>query len=571
MSPTERPRISLRQIEGFQLASEHLSFSRATAQLGIRQSDFSQLIRELETLLGVELFDRTTRKVVLTAAGEAMRLKTRRGLDAIDDACKEAIAIGRADRGHIRAVCSQVEGKRDAVFEYLLDDELMLVTPRTGRLARQREVQWSDLADEPLVRNTHVPALTQAVGRRDACATTLEKRMRNTSASSAPGERHPAMTTLFDPFTLRGVTLRHRLVISPMCTYRAGPDGRATDWHFAHYARFAFGGAAMVMTEATSVAAEGRHCYSDLGIWEDGQIAPLRRIAEFLKAHDCVPAIQLQHAGRKASARRPWDGAKPLDEDDARLRGEPAWPVMGPSPIPYAEGAPVPREMDQADIRDDIEQWVQATRRAVAAGFEVLEVHAAHGYLINQFLSPLANQRQDAYGGDLAGRMRFALELIEAVRAAWPQDKPLLVRVSAVDSGWSMDDTVALARALKAVGVDAIDCSSGGIGGPVVNARVPRGPGFQVPFAERVRQEAGLPSIAVGLITEPQQAAEIVENGRADLVAIGREALVNPNWVNQALTQMQPQGGYAHWPAPSGWWLDRRNESIAASRRSLQQ
>lgn len=377
------------------------------------------------------------------------------------------------------------------------------------------------------------------------------------------------MTALFDPLALRGVTLRHRLVISPMCSYHAAHDGRATDWHFAHYARFALGGAAMVMTEATSVAADGRHCYSDLGIWSDDHIAPLRRIADFLKDHDCMPAIQLQHAGRKASARRPWDGGKPLNDEDRRLRGEPPWPAIGPSPIAYAEGAPVPREMSVADVRHNIEQWVQAARRGTAAGFEVLEIHAAHGYLINQFLSPVANQRTDGYGGDLHRRMRFAVEVAEAVRGAWPQDKPLIVRVSAVDVDWSLEDTVILARALKAVGVDAIDCSSGGIGGPVVNARVARGAGFQVPFAERVRHEAGIPTIAVGLITEPEQAAEIVDNGRADLVAIGREALVNPNWPSAARTRLQPQAGYAHWAAPSGWWLDRRIESIAASRRAL--
>ena len=375
------------------------------------------------------------------------------------------------------------------------------------------------------------------------------------------------MASLFEPFALRSVCLNHRVVIAPMCTYHAAHDGMATDWHLVHYGRFALGGAAMVMTEAISIAATGRHCYSDLGIWNDEQIAPLRRIAELLKSQGCVAGIQLQHAGRKASARRPWHGAKPLDAEDTELRNEPPWTTVGPSALEYAPGAPLPMAMTTADIRASIEAWVAATKRADAAGFEVLEVHAAHGYLVNQFLSPLSNHRTDAYGGDLRRRMRFALEMVEAVRAAWPASRPLLVRVSAVDGaegGWTLDDTVVLARELKALGVDAIDCSSGGIGGPAVNSPLARVPGFQVPFAERVRREAGMPTVAVGLITTPEHAADIVARGQADLVMIGREALVNPNWPSAARTRLEPAGGYAHWPEPTGWWLDRRAQSIAA-------
>jgi 2,4-dienoyl-CoA reductase-like NADH-dependent reductase (Old Yellow Enzyme family) len=370
------------------------------------------------------------------------------------------------------------------------------------------------------------------------------------------------MPHLFDPFTLRGVTLPHRIAIAPMCTYHAGPDGRATDWHFVHYGRFALGGAAMVMTESVVVSPEGRGCDANLGLWADAQVAPLRRIADFLKAQGCVSAIQLHHAGRKADAGRPYLESAPGDN----ARCELPWSRLAPSALAYADGAPMPRAMTAADIRATIDAWVAAARRAVAAGFEVLEIHAAHGYLINQFLSPIANHRSDGYGGSRAARMRFALDIVDGVRAVWPAELPLLVRVSAVDAaegGWDLDDTVALARALKSRGVDAIDCSSGGIGGPVVQTAVPRVAGFQVPFAERVRREAGIPTIAVGLITQAEHAAEIVEQGQADLVMIGREALIDPNWPAGARTRLRPEGGYAHWTQPLGWWLDRRVQSIA--------
>jgi 2,4-dienoyl-CoA reductase-like NADH-dependent reductase (Old Yellow Enzyme family) len=376
------------------------------------------------------------------------------------------------------------------------------------------------------------------------------------------------MTKLFEPLQLRGTTLKNRLMISPMCTYRAGQDGMATDWHLMHYGRLAAGGAGMVMTESISVTPVGRHCYGDIGIWNDEQIAPLKRIADFIRAQDCVPAVQLQHAGRKASSTRPWDGgARALNEEDLRLRGERGWTTVAPSPLPYTQSAPTPRELTTAEVRELVSQYAAAAERALRAGFEVLEVHAAHGYLVNEFLSPIANHRTDEYGGNIQNRMRFLLEIIDAARRIWPKDKPLLVRVSAVDGmdgGWSLDDTVVLARELKLRGVDVIDCSSGGMGGSAVNARVPRGPGFQVPFAERVKLDADIPTIAVGLILKPAQAADIVDSGRADIVAIGREALRDPNWPNAARTLLQPKGGYAHWPDPVGWWLDKRAQSMAS-------
>lgn len=373
------------------------------------------------------------------------------------------------------------------------------------------------------------------------------------------------MTRLFETFALRDVTLKNRVVIAPMCTY-ASTDGFASDWHFAHYAKLAMGGAAMVITEATSVSADGRHSYADLGIWQDDHVPGLRRITDFLKSEGCVPAIQLQHAGRKASARRPWHGASPLDGEDVTERGEHPWQTVGPSETLYCPEASVPTVLDHDGIRAIIAEWVAATRRAVAAGFEVVEIHAAHGYLLNQFLSPIANQRNDEYGGDTRGRMRLTLEVVEAVRAAWPQDKPLMVRLScvdAVDGGWTLDETVELATELKARGVDAIDCSSGGIGGSATMNRIARGPGFQVPFARRVRQDAQIATIAVGLIITPEQAAEVVDDGSADLVAIARQALVDPNWPNAARTRLLPDDGYRHWGRMAGWWLDKRASILA--------
>lgn len=385
------------------------------------------------------------------------------------------------------------------------------------------------------------------------------------SAVRQPNGASLAATRLFEPLHMRGVTFKNRIVCSPMCMYRAEHDGMANDWHFAHYSRLAMGGAAMVMLEATAVDIMGRHCYADLGIWGDEHVAPLRRITDFMKGQQCLPALQLQHAGRKGGTRRPWHGKSPLNDEDIRLRGEPPWPVVGPSALPASDGMPLPSELAAVDIPKVIDKWVVATRRAVAAGFEVLELHAAHGYLVHQFLSAYSNKRTDRYGGDRNGRMRFALELVEAVRRVWPEDKPLLMRVSAVDeAGWSLDDTVALAREFKARGVDAIDCSSGGIAGSPTN-QAARRPGFQVPFAERVRADAGIPTVAVGLIMTPQLAAEIVDNGLADLVAIGREVLVNPNWPCAARTLLEPDRGHTDWPPETGWWLDRRADILAAA------
>jgi len=373
------------------------------------------------------------------------------------------------------------------------------------------------------------------------------------------------MTTphLFSPLTLRGVTLRNRVVISPMCQYSA-TDGVANDWHFAHLARFATGGAGVVFTEAAAVERNGRITHGDLGIWSDEHVAPLARIAAFLKAQGAVPAIQLAHAGRKGSMQRPWHGNGPMDDSD-RARGEQPWAVVAPSAIPVDTGWLVPHELTLAEIEQLKVQWQAATRRAREAGFEVAEVHGAHGYLIHAFLSPLSNRRTDAYGGERTGRMRLALEIARIVRDGWPAERPVFFRVSSTDGvegGWSLDDSVVLARELKAIGIDVMDCSSGGIAGSATAARVKRTLGFQVPFAERIRREADIPTMAVGLILEPRQAEAVLLAGQADLIAIGRQALFNPNWALHAELALGVENEFASWPAQSGWWLDKRQKSL---------
>lgn len=372
-----------------------------------------------------------------------------------------------------------------------------------------------------------------------------------------------SLLRLFSPFRLRGIEVRNRLVLSPMCQYSA-TDGFANDWHLVHLGRFALGGFGIVMVEATAVRPEGRITPGDLGLWEDAHIEPLARIARFLRENGSVPAIQLAHAGRKASCQRPWHGDLPLTPEDERLRGDRAWQVVAPSPIAHDEGWPTPAELTLEDLQGLRDAWRQAAERALAAGFEIVEVHSAHGYLLHEFLSPLSNRRSDAYGGSLENRMRFPLEVIEAVRSVWPEDKPLFVRVSATDwveNGWTPEDTVAYAARARALGVDVIDCSSGGMATPP--GAIKAGPGFQVPFARRVRKEADIATMAVGQITEPQLAEAVVAEGHADLVAIGREALYNPQWPHHAFRAL---GGdrldFSAWPVQSGHWLRNRERAL---------
>ncbi|KPQ14802.1 MAG: Old Yellow Enzyme family NADH:flavin oxidoreductase [Rhodobacteraceae bacterium HLUCCO18] len=368
---------------------------------------------------------------------------------------------------------------------------------------------------------------------------------------------------LFTPLALRGIETRNRVVISPMCQYSAH-EGHLDDWHLVHLGRFAIGGAGIIFTEATAVQKGGRITHGCAGLWADSQIPGHARLAQFALRHGAIPAIQLGHAGRKASIQRPWFGNGPLDEADF-ARGDMPWTPVGPSAIPVAEGWPVPHELTLAEIGDLIADFVAATRRAREAGYRIVEIHGAHGYLVHSFLSPLSNRRSDAYGGDLNGRMRLALEIAEAVRAEWPEDLPLFFRTSAVDGapeGWSLDDTVALARALKEIGVDVIDCSSGGIGGSATAAGgAKRQPGFQVPYADRVRQEAQITTMAVGLITHPVQAEAILTEGRADLVAIAREALVDPQWALHAARDLGHDTDFSTWPEQSGWWLAGREKT----------
>nr|WP_202457864.1 NADH:flavin oxidoreductase/NADH oxidase [Streptomyces sp. SID5464] len=346
-----------------------------------------------------------------------------------------------------------------------------------------------------------------------------------------------AVTALFEPYTLRDVTIPNRVWMPPMCQYSAAPEGPETgvptDWHFAHYAARATGGTGLIIVEATAVSPEGRISPYDVGIWNDTQVEAFRRITRFLVSQGTVPAIQLAHAGRKASTDRPWKGGAPVGPDAH------GWESVAPSPIAFDDRHPVPAELTVDQIKDVVGQFAAAARRALAAGFEIAEIHGAHGYLINEFLSPHSNHRTDAYGGSYENRTRFALEVVDAVREVWPQDKPLFFRVSATEwldeGGWTADDTVRFAADLRAHGVDLLDVSTGGNASGV---RIPTGPGYQVPFAARVKQETTLPVAAVGLITDVEQAEKILANGEADAVLLGRELLRNPSWARQAAREL---------------------------------
>jgi len=369
---------------------------------------------------------------------------------------------------------------------------------------------------------------------------------------------------LFEEISIRGVTARNRVVISPMCQYSA-EDGHVTDWHLVHLGKFAQGGAGVVFTEATAVEKRGRITHGDTGIWDDSHIPGLRRIAEFVKSQGAVPAIQLAHAGRKASMARPWYGNGPLTQADLE-RGDKPWRTVAPTDAPIAADWIAPRAFERGDFDTVRKAFVEAVRRSRAAGFEIIELHAAHGYLLHSFLSPITNTRGDEYGGPIENRMRFPLEVAAAVRQAWP--KPLFVRISSIDDvegGWSLEDSIRFARELKNIGVDVIDCSSGGIQGSATAATktlLPRVPGFQLPFSERIRKEAGIATMAVGLILTPQQAEEALASGRADLIAVGREALFDPNWAAHAAAALGADPEFSRWPKQYGWWLTRRESLL---------
>ncbi|NQU71073.1 MAG: NADH:flavin oxidoreductase/NADH oxidase [Rhodospirillales bacterium] len=345
---------------------------------------------------------------------------------------------------------------------------------------------------------------------------------------------------LFQPISFRSVTSRNRIAVSPMCQYSA-VDGVPDDWHFVHLGARAAGGAGIVFTEATHVEPRGRITPGCLGLWNDAQADGFRRIVAFIGAQGAVPAIQLAHAGRKASVSRPWEGTRPLMPDAG------GWDVIGPSPLAYTVDHSVPTEIDHSEIAGVIDSFTAATRRARDIGFQLLELHCAHGYLAHEFLSPLSNRRTDDYGGDLAGRSRFLLQLIDGVRSEWPADLPLFIRLSCTDwveGGWDLAQTVALAKILKARGdVDLIDCSSGGADR---RQQVPVHPGYQVPLAEAVRRDAGIATGAVGLINSPDSAEEIIANGRADLVFLGRSMLHDPHWPLHAANALKAKS--VPWP-----------------------
>jgi 2,4-dienoyl-CoA reductase-like NADH-dependent reductase (Old Yellow Enzyme family) len=343
----------------------------------------------------------------------------------------------------------------------------------------------------------------------------------------------PIATTplLFTPLTLRSVTTRNRIVVSPMCQYRS-VDGGPVDWHLVYWGRFAIGGAGIVFSEETAVEPRGRKTHDCAGLYDDAHVRDYRRINDFITAMGAIPAIQLGHAGRRGSTHGALQGWKPLTAADA-ADGLPPWPAIAPSPMGETPASPIPTAMDRDDIRAQIETWRVAALRAADAGFKICEIHGAHGYLIHQFLSPQSNTRNDGYGGTLDGRMRFALELTEAMRAAWPQDLPLFFRVSAVEGRggvWGMPDTTALTRALVDRGVDVIDCSAGGIGGTNGLAELPRVPGMQAGFSSQLRRDVGIPTMAVGMITDALHAEALLQEGHADLIALARAFMDDPNW-----------------------------------------
>jgi 2,4-dienoyl-CoA reductase-like NADH-dependent reductase (Old Yellow Enzyme family) len=327
---------------------------------------------------------------------------------------------------------------------------------------------------------------------------------------------------LFSPLRIRDIVFRNRIAVSPMCQY-SSEDGFANDWHFVHLGSRAVGGAALVIAEASAVEARGRISPADLGIWKDEHIPPLARIAAFLRGQGAVAGIQLAHAGRKASTHVPWEkGGAFLSESEG------GWRSVAPSPIPFRDTDPPPLELSQVEIHGIVQAFAAAARRALAAQFQVIEIHAAHGYLINEFLSPLSNHRRDEYGGSFENRIRFVLEVTEAIRSVWPDSLPLFIRISAsdwVERGWTIDDSVKLAGILKSRGVDLVDCSSGGSS---PHAKIELGPGYQVPFAQRIRRETGILTGAVGMITEPQQADRIIREGRADMTLLARRFLQDP-------------------------------------------
>jgi 2,4-dienoyl-CoA reductase-like NADH-dependent reductase (Old Yellow Enzyme family) len=383
--------------------------------------------------------------------------------------------------------------------------------------------------------------------------------------TNPPGRVAGPRPLLFTPITLRGVTAPNRVVLAPMVQYRAR-EGVPGDFHMVHLGKFALGRFGIVMSEATAVEPRGRVGHSCPGIWNDDQVRAWKRITDYIRAEGSLSAMQLAHSGRKGSTHRAMENTRPYTAEDA-ARGLPGWTPVGPTNVPTDATANIPHALSTAEVGEIVRAFAEGARRADAAGFDIVEIHGAHGYLIASFLSPISNTRNDIYGGDRAGRMRIALDIAQAVREAWPERKPLFFRVSALDGadGWNLDDTVVLAKALKEKGVDVVDCSSGGLTGSVTAAPIKRYPGFQVPFASAVRA-AGVPSMAVGLILDGEQAEEVLQQGHADLIAIGRQALYDPFWPVHAAEQLGCDPGFGMWIEEYGWWLEKRRHSLVRTK-----
>ena len=372
------------------------------------------------------------------------------------------------------------------------------------------------------------------------------------------------VSNLFSSFSLNNKIFRNRIILSPMCQYKAN-NGFIDEWHLQHYSRFAFSGLGGAFIEATAVSPEGRIGYGCTGIWNDDYIKGLKKITKIFREHNCRSGIQLAHAGRKASFLRPWDGAKPIETNDG---DESKWQTIGPSAIAVNADTPTPLEMSLDDINRVKEDFKNAAIRSIKAGFDMIEIHGAHGYLLHSFFSPLSNKRTDNYGGSLENRMRFGLEVVKSIKSILPNDIPLFFRISSVDgaeNGTKFEENISYARELKKAGVDIIDCSSGGIGGSPVLTKSKIIPGFQVPYSERIKKEANINTMAVGAIIEPDQAEDIITNGRADLIAIGRELLADTQWVYKAATKFGLSNSKDFLPDSYSFFLSRRDDYLDRS------
>lgn len=369
-------------------------------------------------------------------------------------------------------------------------------------------------------------------------------------------------TLLFTPLQLRDITLRNRVVVPPMHQYSA-VKGRTTDWHGVNVGRFAAGGAGLVFVESTKVERRGAGTIGDLGLWEDAQIADHRRLADIIRSSGSTPGLQLGHTGRKARRSRPWEGGGPLVRGDAEAEGVDdweEWKIVAPSALKSSGRSPQPRELSTAEVQDVVRRWRDAARRADQAGYDVLEIHGGHGYLIHQFLCPWSNERSDQYGGSQLNRMRFAAEVVEAIREVWPAHKPLFLRLSVEDdAGWGPDESVALANLVGPMGVDVIDCSSGGMKGAPVTGHGPIGYGYQLPYSARIKQDSDVKTMAVGLIVHADQAEQTLQDGKSDLVGVGRENMYNPNWALDAALKLGVDDAFASTLLTSqSYWLAKR-------------